>query len=612
MNQPHSIFYTGFLFLLCSILSPFSLPAQPGLEDNTLHIPPKLKVKVIPSVSSIPDILQVPENASTIDHIVVSRIRNSEETAMLPMIFFDQGSSAIPERYQKFSGTFDARRYSDRDPVEKGVDNVLPSRLLKYYELLNIIGYRMTRFPLTTIGLEGGYSTEPGEEKMIAEERAEVVKEYLETVWDIAPERLSLLPPRKMCDSADHLFKQEEARRVLIHANDWELLHPVRYDVISDKASFICFSIHIDPWVEAEDIAEIELVMALGDQVLGVTHIPGDPTQSRYNFRGLWFLLRSHEALESYISVQAVVHSNKGPVRGSNKVMIPVREEEKTHEELLMERYAGRLDDDERESMQEEMRRDYEKVMEEHKAAEEEENPYDGPILFFESADTSLSGLQKVMIDQHLQEYLDTASYWSDKRLSITLTGTGEAGENPEAVDGHLASIKAHQQSLQGSIDDFMNDQSFKVSLYILSETAIDTEDHVSQEFYKELWNTMLGEKASELGEIQERYKAVQSRERFAGELRDEIDTFLMRRALSVGDYITEQLGSDRIDTMMVRSDFYGSLPYEYAPEERFYKRLVEIRIDDAEWRYDIDSELDEFEEMEYIESDDAREGEHE
>src|SRR5690606_37069728 len=101
-------------------------------------------------------------------------------TVLLPVLFFDNpGDWVVPERYQVFNGSFAAADYTDTNAVRDW------NPMGKYYELLNIVGYRMQEHPGTTIQLLAGYSTEPGEGPEIGDARSETVREYLTNVWHI-------------------------------------------------------------------------------------------------------------------------------------------------------------------------------------------------------------------------------------------------------------------------------------------------------------------------------------------------------------------------------------------------------------------------------------------
>ncbi len=76
------------------------------------------------------------------------------------MIFFDQGSYVIPQQYQTFVGSADADRYAIGDKPEAvstaATRREIEPELLKYYEVLNIIGARMDSLRSSRIELEGG------------------------------------------------------------------------------------------------------------------------------------------------------------------------------------------------------------------------------------------------------------------------------------------------------------------------------------------------------------------------------------------------------------------------------------------------------------------------
>ncbi len=63
-----------------------------------------------------------------------------------------------------------------------------------YYNILNIIGVRLNKFPdagLTIIGCNSDLSIEKGNTRIIAK-RAEFIKQYLVNVWNISDKRIAV------------------------------------------------------------------------------------------------------------------------------------------------------------------------------------------------------------------------------------------------------------------------------------------------------------------------------------------------------------------------------------------------------------------------------------
>ncbi len=160
-----------------SLLIPVLLSAQEP-EEESLYIPPVLTVT----------------NTNGGDPAVHITVEAFERTIpLLPMIFFDEpGGWTIPERFVQFRRAGEAHRYADTNLLF-----TIAMNFGKYYEVLNIVGYRMMKYPDAVVGLRGCFSGEPGENDTVARERAWRVREYLHYVWDIDTARLPILPSER-------------------------------------------------------------------------------------------------------------------------------------------------------------------------------------------------------------------------------------------------------------------------------------------------------------------------------------------------------------------------------------------------------------------------------
>ncbi|MBP1728651.1 MAG: OmpA/MotB domain protein [Deltaproteobacteria bacterium] len=162
--------------------------------------------------------------------LTIEEIKTIDASPMLGQIYFDKGSSEIPSRYVRFSGAeetagFDEQKF--RDTLEK------------YYQLLNIVGKRLVDNAAATIRLVG-CNDNIGEEKgkkTLSSQRAEAVKNYLQTVWSIAPERMSIearnLPVTPSTSKSRE--GQAENRRVEIQAADPAILAPIRSTYLTTR-----------------------------------------------------------------------------------------------------------------------------------------------------------------------------------------------------------------------------------------------------------------------------------------------------------------------------------------------------------------------------------------
>ena len=313
-----------FVWALPLIPSPLSAQTE---GDPDLYIPPVLTVSASAhSAAAMGMLYGLPTGSVPLEDAVAIRRKRSVTTdPLLPIIFFDPGSSTIPTRYTTFLRRSDADAYEETSEVRAASALSDESGLEKYYQLLDIVGSRMRRYPGTTISLEGGYSIEPGETAEIARERAAVVKEYLETIWAIAPERIAIAPPRRACDSSAHPFHQEEARRVIIESESWLIHRPVRYYVAALEEALILVLLVVEPKESPEHVAGMSVTITSGDDVLGVTALPASPDSSIYRHYCYWSLPRDVDALDEGVTFRATLTMTDGSRRISAPVTLPVR-----------------------------------------------------------------------------------------------------------------------------------------------------------------------------------------------------------------------------------------------------------------------------------------------
>jgi outer membrane protein OmpA-like peptidoglycan-associated protein len=155
--------------------------------------------------------------------LTIEEVKTIDSSPMLGHIYFEAGSAEIPEQYVRLAGAEEAGAFdgqSFRDTMEK------------YYQILNILGKRLNDNPqamIALIGCNSNTGAERGNLKLSAA-RAEAVKEYLQTVWNIAPERITTdarnLPEVPTSSRLEE--GQAENRRVEIRPDDPDILAPVR------------------------------------------------------------------------------------------------------------------------------------------------------------------------------------------------------------------------------------------------------------------------------------------------------------------------------------------------------------------------------------------------
>lgn len=156
--------------------------------------------------------------------ITIEKSTLKESFPLLPYVFFDENSSALPERYKQIS----AMQASTFSP-----EQLEPDAMTYYYHLLNIIGARLTAIPQANITVTG-CNSHSGEEKQnldLSQARADVVVRYFTDVWGIAPQRIRVqkrnLPdaPSRGADNAEEASRENQ--RVEISSDTWEITKPV-------------------------------------------------------------------------------------------------------------------------------------------------------------------------------------------------------------------------------------------------------------------------------------------------------------------------------------------------------------------------------------------------
>lgn len=217
---------------------PPALPPVPNLQDP----PPP------PSITANLDVKQRDSLGRTVKDMEL-KIEDFVSFNMRPLlnyVFFDEGSSVIPARYELL----------DKDEVRGfGINQLRKSDDLEtYYHVLNILGDRMRSNPDIRITVTGHNSDEGVEkdDKELSMARAQSVVKYFTDVWSIDPRRIEVkarnLPVEE--SRTDTLPGHEENRRVEITSSSDEIEQPVMTnDTIRqiNKTKFVFL-----PRVEAE------------------------------------------------------------------------------------------------------------------------------------------------------------------------------------------------------------------------------------------------------------------------------------------------------------------------------------------------------------------------
>lgn len=158
--------------------------------------------------------------------ITVEETEFRETLPLLPSVFFEPNSADIQQSRLVLFSPQQTMSFSERD---------LSANIFEFYaHTLNIIGKRLRDNPTATALCTGIIST-TGVDKdnvELAQQRAEAVREYLITVWDVDPARLKTKTRRSVKGSStsnpvDVPDIEGENRRVEISSDEYELQKPV-------------------------------------------------------------------------------------------------------------------------------------------------------------------------------------------------------------------------------------------------------------------------------------------------------------------------------------------------------------------------------------------------
>ncbi len=313
---------SGYAAILDSLTVPATKAYMELRKDFPLGQSPVLAAtyEISRYVASLPP--SAPERFRNFRGLLIEENLVKELYPLLTYVFFDSGSSKIPDRYILFS---------DPSQTENFNDTTIPGGTLqKYYHMLNIVGYRLRKNPSTKIEIVGNNSGQPeiGETKDVSTVRGQVVYDYLTKIWQIDPSRIKLLAAR---DLPEHPSNRKdplglvENRRTEIVSDDWEVVKPIvqvdlrRYP----QPDTMHFQMRngINDGLVARRAIEIK---RNGTDWYTMTDIgTTDPVSPAYN----WGKQANEDSIpnnETPYSAQLVVYSRDGKECRSNELQIPV------------------------------------------------------------------------------------------------------------------------------------------------------------------------------------------------------------------------------------------------------------------------------------------------
>lgn len=160
----------------------------------------------------------------SIIEIRVEEFLSDQMYPILPYVFFDENSADIPSRYNTLQSG-QTELYTPKNLTGK-------DQLGVYYDVLNVIGFRLKNNPQETITIIGCNADKTNEQGNIAlsKKRAESVQSYLSSVWNITPHRMTIeaknLPQQASTSKVNPVASDEENRRVEI-LGSWNVQQPL-------------------------------------------------------------------------------------------------------------------------------------------------------------------------------------------------------------------------------------------------------------------------------------------------------------------------------------------------------------------------------------------------
>lgn len=198
--------------------------------QTAIELPPiTLKLGRKPKIGAEMDFADyIKENSNnpalaTFKGLVMQEIKTISLYPLLNYVFFGEGDGVIPERYILFKNAAQTESFTD--------EGIPGGTLEKYYNVLNIYGYRLRKYPDATIELVGCNDQGSSLEKRagLSKERVEKVYNYLKDIWGIDESRMKMTVrdlPKTPSNVKDSLGIREN-RRVEMLCEKWEVVKPI-------------------------------------------------------------------------------------------------------------------------------------------------------------------------------------------------------------------------------------------------------------------------------------------------------------------------------------------------------------------------------------------------
>jgi outer membrane protein OmpA-like peptidoglycan-associated protein len=247
----------------------------------------------------------------------------SELLPFATSIFFDPGSADFSTRYVLYTDPAQTAGF-DEEKIPGGT-------LQKYFQLLNIIGSRLRLHPDKSISIAGCNSGDrsSGETRQLSAQRGVAVRDYLVNIWGIAPDRVTLLPPRDLPKHPSNPNDPDgaaENRRVDIISSDWDITHSIHYGELRRYPQPDFMQFEMSNGVADSVVVRREIVITRGRLTWHVMTDIGltERLSPKYN----WGMNDNEDSIpedSAPYTAQLIVYTADGEELISNRVEVPVK-----------------------------------------------------------------------------------------------------------------------------------------------------------------------------------------------------------------------------------------------------------------------------------------------
>jgi len=290
---------------------------------------------IVPKTIASPVVAETDDARFTIRAPVFVPVKRTinESFPLRNYIFFEKESSNIPNRYSKLSPA-QAKSFQPeqlRELNAKDQTGRSARQMKAYYNILNILGYRMNQNPSTSISLIGASA---GDGEALGKTYAESVKKYLVDVFGVNPSRISTegrnqpLHPSELPGGKSYLAMLREGdRRVDIISSSAILLSPLQIFVeqADPLDSHILFN------VESDQKAPLKSWNVDVTDESGITKRYGPYTRKQESISGNTILGNNSKGTYKFVLTG---QTEKGATIRKERVIHLVRNEEPKEEAL--------------------------------------------------------------------------------------------------------------------------------------------------------------------------------------------------------------------------------------------------------------------------------------